>query len=51
MLIFFFFLQCDYFVSEHEEDLIETLQGDRLTQEDMEEELCIDVTGTSCLHV
>lgn len=40
-------IQCDYFVSEHEEDLVDTLQDPEQTQEEMEEELCYAVTGRS----
>lgn len=32
-------------MSEHEEDLVDLLQEDGLSQEDLEEELCVDITG------
>ena len=37
-------MQCDYFVSEHEDDLIDLLQEEGRSQEDLEEELCEDIT-------
>ena len=38
-------LQCDYFVSEHEEDIVQLMQEKELSQEDLELELCTDITG------
>ena len=43
-------IQCDYFVSEHEEDLVDVLQDDDLSQEEMEEELCTEITGQGVLR-
>ena len=37
-------VQCDYFVSEHDEDIVQLLQED-LTQEELEYELCTDIAG------
>ena len=38
-------VQCDYFVSEHEEDLVVYLQDGSLSQKDLEDDLCVEITG------
>ncbi len=43
-------MQCDYFVSEHEEDIVQLMQEKDFSQEELITELCEDITGLIKSH-